>query len=381
MQILRGIAVVLVAMYHFEPHFRSVLGLPPYSGVFSLFGFFGVDLFFVISGFVIWPLISKRNLCHAEKLNFLAKRMLRIYFPYLVVMVVALHYRLGNPSGDIPKSLLLYPQGLATQYLPVAWTLVFEVVFYLIGFGLMFIRSIQWRYRALAAITLLPVIHAATTITFTSWSISEYYLYWGDHTGSTWLDGSISGHFISLWFLEFFAGVSVSYWLTCYDSAKLARHVGKIWMCAIILFITSLIASKLSYGPLDSGTVLIQRISLFGISATLIFVGMLGLEIKGITQRLPLGVSRLFEWLGDGSYSIYLLHSVIYDIGYVSGFRDWCLNAGMLGWMAMIGFFFVTTLCAGVIGNYLELPVYRALTRALSKPVKNGANKVSNGLG
>jgi peptidoglycan/LPS O-acetylase OafA/YrhL len=255
-QILRGIAVILVALYHFEPHFRVVLRLSPESGPVALFGFFGVDLFFVTSGFVIWPLIAKVSYQRGDRLRFLAKRALRVYVPYLVVVAIMLYYGLGNPNADIAKSLLLYPQGLMTQYLPVAWTLVCEIVFYLVAFGLMFIHSVRWRYCALAAITLAPILHAAVVIAFTPESSGHYYLYWVDLTGTSWLDGSVSGHFMSLWFLEFFAGVSISHWMASGHGPWRAAHAGKIWIGAAAWLSAAILVSHTLYGSLNNGTVL-----------------------------------------------------------------------------------------------------------------------------
>lgn len=359
-QILRGFAAILVAIYHFEPHFRVVLHLPPESGPFSWFGWFGVDLFFVTSGFVIWPLIAKSHYKIGDRMRFLVKRALRVYVPYLSVMAVMLYYGLGNPNADIAKSLLLYPQGLDTQYLPVAWTLVCEIVFYVVAFCVMFIPSVTWRYRALAAVTVSPVVHAAMTIVFTEYATTSYYLYWVDRTGSPWLDGSISGHFVSLWFLEFFAGVSISYLLTTGRGAALAARPGTIWLCAAAWFAAAILVSWGAYGgSLNNGELVIQRIVLFGGAGALIFAGALASEMAGALQRIPARVRSTLEWLGNGSYSIYLIHTIVFGLAYTIGFRDWCMNNGALGAAAMIGYFVGTILLSALFGNWAELPVYR----------------------
>ncbi|MEG6190177.1 acyltransferase family protein, partial [Enterobacter roggenkampii] len=52
-QAMRAIAAILVVLYHFAPHFSIATGSNIPNLLFSKWAFFGVDIFFVISGFVI----------------------------------------------------------------------------------------------------------------------------------------------------------------------------------------------------------------------------------------------------------------------------------------------------------------------------------------
>jgi len=85
-QILRAIAVLGVFYYHFA-NARERDG-----GVFPLFGSFGVDIFFIISGFIIGYMVSKTT----EK--FFIKRIIRILPLYIIV------------TSLVILSVLLFPQ-------------------------------------------------------------------------------------------------------------------------------------------------------------------------------------------------------------------------------------------------------------------------------
>ena len=136
---LRAIAVIAVLIYHFFP------SLAPG-------GFLGVDLFFVVSGFVITNLLSKDGIDSRKKyLKFFVNRLWRLYPSLLVVVLItwgsfsliwpdSLNYMLAKSSLS---SLLFYSnifygsQGgyfdITTEILPLlhTWSLSVEWQFYL----------------------------------------------------------------------------------------------------------------------------------------------------------------------------------------------------------------------------------------------------------
>jgi len=74
---IRAVAVISVIAYH--------IGLPPFSG-----GFVGVDIFFVISGFlIINQVIARISEGRFSFGDFWARRILRILPPYFLVLVVS----------------------------------------------------------------------------------------------------------------------------------------------------------------------------------------------------------------------------------------------------------------------------------------------------
>jgi len=140
-QALRGVAVLLVVLYHLC---CAEAKLWPHADFkyFSLlkFGFGGVDLFFVISGFII-TFVNYDSLGNPKAIpSYLEKRFLRIFPLYWLVfgfIAVTIHYEVGVhgsveyvPFFGHIKALLLLPQN-STNYalVPVAWSLVYEVIF------------------------------------------------------------------------------------------------------------------------------------------------------------------------------------------------------------------------------------------------------------
>lgn len=112
LQVLRAVAVLGVLIYHATISKFSV-------------GSAGVDLFFVISGFIITKIAAKR-----DRAKFLFDRFVRIYPLYFVC---ALCYWLLVPEPrstcETLASVTLLPIG-CRPYLDPAWTLVFEMTFY-----------------------------------------------------------------------------------------------------------------------------------------------------------------------------------------------------------------------------------------------------------
>jgi peptidoglycan/LPS O-acetylase OafA/YrhL len=81
-QALRGIAILMVMFYHIDTYEKFMFHRAVLSPVFSR-GFTGVDLFFVISGFVMLTITKGRSEGMGRALTFLMRRVTRIYPLYL----------------------------------------------------------------------------------------------------------------------------------------------------------------------------------------------------------------------------------------------------------------------------------------------------------
>jgi peptidoglycan/LPS O-acetylase OafA/YrhL len=153
-QALRGVAALLVVLYHARA--LELAGLarvgstePALTGGLLASGFAGVDLFFVISGFIMVWVTQASPPGRATSGEFLFARVTRIYPVWWAAATLGLLYmwlsggvtlvdasgvavRPGTPEfAYILKSFLLVPQ----QELPVlliGWTLIHEVYFYLV---------------------------------------------------------------------------------------------------------------------------------------------------------------------------------------------------------------------------------------------------------
>ncbi len=110
-------------------------------GIIQDFGFFGVVLFFIISGFIITYVAQREN-----TLSFITKRVFRIYPTYILSLVVILLANFIYTSATGLKSLgdrnfedFLWASSLlhlvripANSISGVAWTLIIEVIFYIL---------------------------------------------------------------------------------------------------------------------------------------------------------------------------------------------------------------------------------------------------------
>ncbi|WP_448647151.1 acyltransferase family protein [Pseudomonas mohnii] len=160
MQGLRGIAAILVVFVHARYVLR---GTPSENFAESLFmpGAMGVDLFFLISGFIMVYATRDSDGSLLYTAEFLVKRIARIWPTYAVISVVGVallmppdHFLSILNIKIMLKSLLFLPINPDTPpffSLPwgLGWTLNFEMYFYLF-FGLSMLAG-KHRWKALSA--------------------------------------------------------------------------------------------------------------------------------------------------------------------------------------------------------------------------------------
>ncbi|NCD67821.1 acyltransferase family protein [Mucilaginibacter agri] len=133
---IRGIAALYVVLYHELQNFEPVKSLPV-IGCFVRHGYLSVDLFFMLSGFVIMLSTHNKfsNTLSLTNYNlFLKKRFTRIYPAYFVTLVLACvfvtHF---HPLSSIILSLILASIiSPRNQVLPVFWSLSTEWIIYMI---------------------------------------------------------------------------------------------------------------------------------------------------------------------------------------------------------------------------------------------------------
>lgn len=135
-QCLRGIAAFAVLLCHIG----NIEGLYTQMRFLPEWGKHGVDLFFVISGFVLVYISHAKWGNRAAAKLFLFKRVMRIYpvyweFTFVILAVMLLLPQMMNmvPQArpSVIKSLLLWPQN-RDPLLGVGWTLVYEMYFYVL---------------------------------------------------------------------------------------------------------------------------------------------------------------------------------------------------------------------------------------------------------
>lgn len=135
LDLLRTIAITLVLVSHGRVF---LIGVLPLAVNFRLGGYWGVELFFVLSGFLIGRILYESFIDSPKwAMNFLVRRWFRTlpnYFLFLVVKVLALGVGIGVAFDSI-YPYLTFTQNLAWRhpdFFPEAWSLSVEEVFYLL---------------------------------------------------------------------------------------------------------------------------------------------------------------------------------------------------------------------------------------------------------
>lgn len=188
---LRGIAVLLVFLLHFValqlP--REIASWQAYLSVSLGLSFSGVDLFFVISGFLISGILMDNREAPNFYPVFYLRRVLRIiplYYGFILVCWLAGRfapditpqtYPVGAYLGFLSNFWMAANNAWELGWLAVAWTLAVEEQFYLI-FPLLIKVCSPARFvpMAMAAIVLAPVLRVSVLLFAPSWSLSTHVL-------------------------------------------------------------------------------------------------------------------------------------------------------------------------------------------------------------
>ncbi len=166
LQALRGVACLAVLLYHLG-NIDAGFGLGfRLLGWAERVGFAGVDLFFVLSGCVL-TLAARRQFGRPARLpGYLLRRGWRVFPPYWAALGVAAAVGASTATGTPAEwfaTLALLPQEQPPALLPVAWSLTYELMFYL-GLGLLLLAPprlagpvlVGWAGAVLAAAAVGP---------------------------------------------------------------------------------------------------------------------------------------------------------------------------------------------------------------------------------
>ena len=119
LQVLRLLAAAMVAWLHISQAGRMLDGVPLYGGVVSNIGSFGVDVFFVLSGFIIAKTAVGKT--PAEFLRLRLTRVVPIYW-LMTIAILPFLIQAGEFTWTPLVSTLSFYPGLGRPYLKVGWT-------------------------------------------------------------------------------------------------------------------------------------------------------------------------------------------------------------------------------------------------------------------
>lgn len=335
-QYLRGLAAVLVVYAHLDTQISRIsadLHLP-----YASIGIWGVDIFFVISGFIMYVVAIESDVGPG---HFLIRRAIRIVPLYwlLTALIVAGAYVAPTmlsstrlDAGHILASFLFLPwrNPAYEGYWPVlipGWTLNYEMYFYAaVALGLLAPR----RLRGILTSVIVIGVLAAVQLSASSGPVSFY----GNDVVIEFLLGLLLGHL----FLKM---------------KPLGARSGLILICLSVCLVVWM-------AEMQS----VPRSVAYGIPAAIIVLG--SLQLEGMAKR---AIVRPAMHLGDLSYSLYLTHVIALPMMTAVFIK---LGA-QYGFVSAASYPLVAFLWALALASLVHLAIEKPLTRKLRVAVGDGA--------
>lgn len=325
-QVLRGVAAFLVLIVHAGILTPVPKGMP-YFGFFNSGGAVGVDLFFVISGFVV-AMAAQRSNVREFALN-RATRVLPLYVALSIPLI-----------GLAPMSAVKWWNTIA--FVPAfdfgrytnpahsfGWTIGLELWFYVVMAFAMFAGG--RRFFTLFTVTILCLVFSRI-------------FYGGD-----WLLPIFLGHPMAL---EFLAGVGLF----------IARRSLKAWIGPPLIFAGCWIVweqtNEHSYLGVHSvilahyDAAMLRAIA-WGTPCAMIVAGFVACNDL---VRWP----RVLKWFGDISYSFYMVQPISMLVLDRFDFQSWSAT--------LCVFFFLNLGLAAISHRYIEIPLTQRLRRKSAAP-------------
>lgn len=339
LEVGRGIAAAMVAM----SHAGGLIGEPRWFGVVPFGGWLnnlnvGVDFFFVLSGFII-SFVHWNDIGRSERLGgYVSRRFTRVFPSYWIILTLIVPVYLAVPAFgsarqhdwlNVITSYLLFPMP-EQPVLGVAWTLTFEVFFYLM-FGLLI-----WFGRA--ALSIFALWTAGVAICQVTGTDDYPFSFFGN-----------------LYCLQFLLGMAIA----AQVKVGSVRYPSLLLTIGLVGFFGGIFLA----GDIQSVA--------GGAWARLLFGGTAGLIILSVVNLEPTNRLRVPAWLiplGSASYAVYLTHVVAESAIIRLSFRTgWAI----VGPHAMFFGLAAAGIACGILYHYLvERRIIMAVRGWLHTPSK-----------
>jgi peptidoglycan/LPS O-acetylase OafA/YrhL len=343
LEVVRALAALSVVFFHTEIIFGAKTGAMPFGGIFGA-GSRGVDLFFVLSGFII-AFVHKADLGRPARIGkYFFSRFVRIYPSVWIITVLALGVYLAGfggaakadkvSVGNFLASFFLLPQQ-GDALVNVTWSLKFEIFFYVL-FAVAIVR------RSIGILTIV-VWQAAVLALYVS----------GERLGWSWL-----AYYLRPITLEFGIGVLCA-WLVIYR-ARFTWLTPATARAGVVAGSIVFIGAELGQAFEMSGLAELPDFLIFGFSAGAIVVSLAILDLAR-----PLAPPRFLVALGGASYAIYLVHFSVISL--------LAALIARVGWVPMTDLTFAAVAVAGIAAGlgfhrWVDRPIHRALRRYAPRP-------------
>jgi peptidoglycan/LPS O-acetylase OafA/YrhL len=366
LDVLRGVAVLLVLVHHpaVEPHTAGVF--TPLAIVMERFGWTGVDLFFVLSGFLVGGLLFKeiKATGRLDVKRFLIRRGFKIWPSYFLFLAVAFVQQVRNNHSDsigmiarqwLPN--LVHVQNYRDMTTPVllyvshTWSLAVEEHFYL-ALPLLLLLLLKSRRTGgpVIQISAIPLIAAALVIGCLALRLVQnlnaaLYVPYHQLTPTHLRIDSL------------FLGVLLAY-LTCFQQGALApliRHKHWLVVAGVVL-----VSPMLYFRLEDRFTYTIgYTLLLLGYGAILLaIVNSPGMG-EGVARSVASVPARAVAMAGFFSYSIYLWHPNLaqrYLITWMSHGLFGGLNPSLRWVVGMLVYIALSFAVGALMAGLIEIP-------------------------
>lgn len=328
--VLRGLAAMCVVLSHYSAHCVKFFREAPFGfDLHTIYGFYAVQLFFIISGFVISLTLEKCN----TWVDFAFSRLSRLYPAYwtaVTLMVVVELLVFGKPLwlGGYVSNLTMLQEFIGFTNLDnVFWSLTVELAFYAV-MGAIFATGLLPRIEAVAAIWLALAC---------LWSLVDQHLGIG-------LPAFLA-RFLILRHVPFFVAGIAFYRITVkgLNPPRLALILAALAASGWIDGIPDTYAA-VAVGWIDA----LQRV---GIAAVLFAI--FGLAVAG---KFRFAVSPVTLWLGGCSYALYLSHR---NLGFST--MDRLYEVGVPVWLLFTATLVGALILATALAYLVERPAIQAL--------------------
>jgi exopolysaccharide production protein ExoZ len=350
LQALRGVAAFLVMLFHYRGFLDGVYSKANFSHAIVENGYMGVDIFFVISGFII--VYSTRKKEHAGCIDFIIRRFFRVV-PLAWIATLTFYFLEGAVHSNtiLLRSLMFIPLKnedppyFGYSLLGVVWTISYELFFYL-----MFSIALAFSHRfrtLLAGLLIGACIYIFQAVLTGGFSLNAHQEPLPDFT-INWLPVQVLALFGNPLSLDFVVGMILG--------EAYIRYAEKLGKCRAItiqgialLFFAIFLYYYFAYTGVHG-----QGLLTIGAGAVYLVIGCLLLDIAQKGNRPRKG---FWFFLGAVSYPLYLVHNGITDRLVQRLPRMYAAISTHKGLLAYLIYGCISIALAAWVHWFLELPL------------------------
>ena len=313
---LRGLAALSVVFYHYLYRYNDIYGHESLPVYWASFGKFGVELFFMVSGFVIFWTLNRVK----RPLDFIVSRFSRLYPVYWLSVFITFMaiFFWGLPGREVSvlealANVLMFHEYFSIPHVDgVYWTLTIELTFYFWMFSFYLISKLDRVETIFSMVVIASVLNSLEIIN---------------------TPNIIYKIFIMKHMSFFLAGISFY---------KIVNNQGNIKVSVVALLIS-----------------LFSTLVIYSIESFYVFIGFYTVFYMALTGKIKALSYKPLVYLGGISYSLYLLHQ---NIGYIiiNKFYELLWNP-ILGVLVAIA---ITIILAILSRQYVELPLLNKIRKS-----------------